>query len=261
MITLDQGGRGRATTRIIPAPPSIGAIAELLWIDSTRHDVGATHHWTVVADDAPHLIYSLLNDGRGDRHRLVVVGARRVHARIHLGGRQLTVGVRLRPGSLPALFGVDASSLTDRATPFDSMVPPAERGAAERFHGRSPEQIAHELARVIARLAGHGRPLDHRARLLETLARQQSGDVRAIATQFRMSDRGLRAWSSAHVGIGVRRILRIRRVHAALEIRLAQPRSTWSTIAARTGFADHSHLVRDCTALVGESPSAFLARG
>jgi AraC-like DNA-binding protein len=38
------------------------------------------------------------------------------------------------------------------------------------------------------------------------------------------------------------------------------PHATWSRIAAAHGFADQSHLVRDCRAMLGESPSEFVAR-
>jgi AraC-like DNA-binding protein len=84
--------------------------------------------------------------------------------------------------------------------------------------------------------------------------------VRELARRMGIGDRALRAWSATHLGMGIRRFMTIRRLHRALEQRIRHPDTTWSRIAAAAGFADQSHLVRDCRALLGESPSEFLAR-
>jgi AraC-like DNA-binding protein len=101
---------------------------------------------------------------------------------------------------------------------------------------------------------------DARARHVAEIAGTHAHTVRDVATELGLGERGLRSWSAGHLGIGLRRFIRIRRLHAALERRLACPTETWSRIAATTGFADQPHLVRDCRALLGESPGQFFTR-
>jgi AraC-like DNA-binding protein len=60
--------------------------------------------------------------------------------------------------------------------------------------------------------------------------------------------------------MGLKRLLKIRRLHAALELRLAGAHETWGQVAAAAGYADQPHLVRDCRTFLGESPSEFVSR-
>src|SRR5687767_6541155 len=79
MVTLDQAGWRRSAVVLVPAPAAIRDLVDFLWIDERpRLSPLVPHQWRVVADDAPHLIYSRTQDSlaRTDHHRLHVVGAR-----------------------------------------------------------------------------------------------------------------------------------------------------------------------------------------
>jgi AraC-like DNA-binding protein len=81
-----------------------------------------------------------------------------------------------------------------------------------------------------------------------------------VATTLGIGERALHAWALSHLGLGLKRFLTVRRLHAAIAARLDDSTATWSRIAAWTGYADQSHFVRDCHALLGESPTRFLSR-
>jgi AraC-like DNA-binding protein len=122
------------------------------------------------------------------------------------------------------------------------------------------EQAIEQFSDVLWRALVRGRGMDVRAAWLSSLGRTRSIAVGDVAATFGMPLRSLHAWSVTTLGLGTRRFLKIRRLHAALELRLSGEADSWARAAADAGYADQSHLVRDCTSLLGESPSWFAAR-
>src|SRR5690348_8379414 len=246
---------------VLAPPPALASVVELLWIDERPRRAPRAHEWRIVADDTAHVIYARVTDASGrEHHRLQVVGARSEYADVDCSRRLLTVGARLRPGALPSLFRVSAGELTNRSIPAESLVRLPARHALERLESAPLADTADHLARFIATLTTRARPLDDRARMLDGSPFGRAGIAHDLANAFGVGDRALRAWCAEHLGIGLKRFSRIRRLHAALERRLQRPSDTWSAIAAATGFADQPHLVRDFRAMLGESPGEFLAR-
>jgi len=260
VVTLDQGGWRRSTLVMLPPPPTLEGVIDFLWVDERSRLSPRSHEWRIVADDAPHVIYARFADGRtgGESHHLHVVGARPRYADIDCTHRLLTVGARLRPGTVPALFGIPGDELTNRSVPAESIVRRNAREVLARLEDEPPDHAASHVASFVAALVLRGRAIDPRARWLTGVDARAVGD---IADGMGFGDRALRAWSARHLGLGVRRFLSIRRLHHAVESRLRSPTATWSRIAAATGFADQPHLVRDCRAFLGEPPTEFLARG
>ena len=216
--------------------------------------------WRIVADDAPHVISIRFDTETDTRHQLNVVGARTRYADLDCSRRVFTIGARLRPGALPTLFGVRADELTNRSVAAELLVRGHARRLLAALEMGSLTDAASHLTSFLAELTVRRGSLDARARHVADIGRTDAYTVRDVATVLGLGERGLRSWSATHLGLGLRRFIRIRRLHAALERRLACPTETWSRIAATTGFADQPHLVRDCRALLGESPGQFFAR-
>ena len=262
MVTLDQAGRARAKLVILPPPQELAHVVEFLWLD-THTDARATSStWRIVPDDAPHIIYARFTDRdrRTERHRLHVVGARRHHVDIDCRCRLLTAGARLRPGTLTGLFNVSADELTDASVPAELLARPEARNMVGRLEDELPNAAVGHLTSFIAALLARGRTIDCRAQRLGTTPRRHPPGIRDVAAELGIGERALHAWAMTHLGLGLKRFLTVRRLHAAIATRLADNTATWSRIAALTGYADHPHLVRDCCTLLGESPSEFLAR-
>jgi AraC-like DNA-binding protein len=262
MVTLDQAGRARASLVILPSPPELAHVVEFLWLDPHAHSRSAESQWRIVPDDAPHIIYSRFtaSDRHTERHRLSVVGARRHYVDVDCRYRLFTAGARLRPGALPALFRVPGAELTDRAVPAELLARNHARDALAHLEDTPLTRSAQHIASFLGALARQDRGLDLRARWLGAASRRTPRTIRDIANDLGIGERALHAWSMSHLGLGLRRFLTVRRLHAALAARLADRASTWSRVAALTGYADQSHLVRDCHALLGESPNDFLSR-
>ena len=267
MIALDQGGAALESARSVVPHRRVRGWASALWSDTSS---GAA--WRIVADDAPHLIYSETDSPTGLRTRLTLVGARATFLDIDRAPRRRTIALRLKPGALRGLFGVRGCDLTDRGVGLAHIV--GDSLAAEWL-----EQMAQAddgmktLNRLLAewitgvswpRHGPTGEAPDWRVRAALRLDadREAGGSLSSLADAAGLSTRTLRRVFAEHVGLSPIHTLRIRRLHRALLSRMAEQGTplTWAAVAMRAGYSDQAHLIRDCRALLGETPRQFMGR-
>ena len=170
------------------------------------------------------------------------------------------IGARFRLGAAPPMLGVPASELVDRAIGADELwgaaaVELAERAAAASTPAEGTvllEQalFARDAAKtdpVVAAVAG---------RLLPGYA----DDVAALPSELFISERQLRRRVQAGIGLApkvVHRILRFQGFLALAHGREGHP-AELARLAAEAGYADQSHLTRECLRLSALSPAALL---
>lgn len=175
-----------------------------------------------------------------------------------LEGRGRVCGIQFRPGGFRPFF-------PDR---------PVSHWTGERV--RLPETDTapvltpdDEDARVAALdaflLALAPRP-DPQADLAMTLADRIRTDrtIRRVTDFARaegMSVRLLQRLFAGYVGVGPKWVILRYRIHEALERAETDRDIDWAALAADLGYADQAHLVRDFTATVGVSPTAYAGRG
>ena len=259
MMTLDEGGWRRPNAQIVAPPPALRDVIEFFWIDEWSDDTATDHSFRVVADDAPHILW-YLSGGRSLRtQRLSVAGARAVHCDVYLGGRRVMAGARLMPGAIPTLFGLPAFALTNRSVPFESIMSRQVGVRVRQMRFATRAGLVDDLSSLIESV-WHRRVGDSRATWIAQQQRPGATSVASFARMFEMPPRSVRAWSVRTLGMGLKRLLKIRRLHVALELKLSGTHETWGQIAATAGYADQPHLIRDCRALLGESPAEFVAR-
>lgn len=257
MITLDQAGKGRAWLALAAPGAPLARMAECCWIQA--RPVPGVGHWRIVPDDAPHLLWHRYRDDAGGaRSRLLVVGARTVYTDAAVHDRAFTAGVRLCAGAIPALFRVPAGELTDRVVPLETLAGATAREFGERLLAAPPARWMPLLDQLLVRLA-RGRAIAPRAATLHDLLDAGGPPLTRAAGLLGVAERTLRLLSRAEIGLRARDVRRIRRLHRALHLGLSRSRD-WTTAAADAGYADQSHLTRECRALLGESPTAFAAR-
>lgn len=85
--------------------------------------------------------------------------------------------------------------------------------------------------------------------------------VSALAAALGVSERQLLRRFRAAVGYGPKTLARVLRFRAFLDAAWAQPAPPvdLARLAAEAGYADQSHLTRDCRAFAGTTPSQLLA--
>lgn len=255
MMTLDEGGWRRPMVRLVAPAAILRDVVEFFWVDEWFDDATA-HSFRIVADDAPHILWYLSGDRLLRTQRLSVAGARARYHDASLAGRHIMAGARLVPGAIPILFDLPAHALTNRSVPLNSI---SSATCAARLRYATRDGLVDDLGALIEGLRRR-RVGDSRATWIGNQHRAGSPTVATFARTFDMAPRSVRAWSHRTLGMGLKRLLKIRRLHAALELRLAGAHETWGQAAAAAGYADQPHLIRDCRALLGESPTEFLAR-
>ncbi|MEU5941375.1 helix-turn-helix domain-containing protein [Micromonospora sp. NPDC047548] len=188
------------------------------------------------------------------RSGLVVAGPDRTAYRSASAPGERWLGLRLPPGTGPAVFGVPADELRDRRVPLDALWGRLAAEVAERL-GDRPTGAALEAV-VAARLAAAGGPDPLGARVAALLA--AGATVAATAAEVGLGPRALHRRSQDLFGYGPKTLARILRMRRALA--LARTGLGLAEVAARSGYADQAHLTRDVRELAGVPPAALLRR-
>ncbi|PZF98092.1 helix-turn-helix transcriptional regulator [Micromonospora deserti] len=224
--------------------PAGGVAGAVLWTSTTPAGAAPTR---VLPDGCVDLLWS-------SRSGLLVAGPDRT---AHLSGggpEERWVGLRLPPGTGPAVLGVPAVELRDRRVPLaDLWGDSAVAGLAERA-GSAPATVLREVAAGRLRASGGPDPLG--VRVATVLA--VGATVTAAAAAVGLDPRALHRRSRHLFGYGPKTLARILRMQRALA--LARAGTPLAEVAASCGYADQAHLTRDVRDLAGVPPTALLPR-
>src|SRR5215218_5925953 len=157
------------------------------------------------------------------------------------------VGARFRPGAGGAALGLPLSELRDLRVGLEELRP--------ALAGRLPGDLEPRRAlRRLAAIALAAPPADAAVTEAARRLRNPRARVETLAGDLGLSERQLRRRCHAAAGYGpktLQRVLRFRRFLAAADGDLARA-------AIDAGYADQSHLTRECTRLAGRPPAALL---
>jgi AraC-like DNA-binding protein len=220
-----------------PVPPGLRALAECTWTSAAPV---APERIDVLPDGCMDLVWS--------GTQLLVAGPDTAPHPYVRGAGVAAIGLRFRPGVLPALLGTSAAALRDARVPLDALHPPLARRATALLESGAP--AAAVLPMLVHRLSGAPPDPGVRAAAVR-LARGASAAETADALGW--TTRSLHRRSVAAFGYGpavLRRVLRFRRALALLHAGVAP-----AEVAARTGYADQPHLSREVRAFAGVAPA------
>ena len=165
------------------------------------------------------------------------------------GPEAVFVGARFRPGAGGAALGLPLSELRDLRVDLADL----DRALAEWLPADlEPREALRRVAEIAAAAPPADAAIAEAARRLE----QPQARVETLAGDLGLSERQLRRRCHAAAGYGpktLQRVLRFRRFLAARNPDLARA-------ALDAGYADQSHLTRECTRLAGRPPAALLAQ-
>ncbi|WP_259781956.1 helix-turn-helix domain-containing protein [Aestuariispira ectoiniformans] len=169
----------------------------------------------------------------------------------------ISVGVQLRPGAGPVLFGMPADEMADMHVPLDDL------------WGR----FAHELRERLAEAPTADERLTLFARLLESRLQRARGmhpavalalhrfadrvDVAAVVEETDYSHRHFNVLFRQAVGLSPKRYCRILRFREALESLAASPEQAPAELALDQGYSDQAHFNRDFRAFAHMTPGAY----
>ncbi len=196
------------------------------------------------------------------RHRSFVAGLSDAAAVTQHGGRQHGVQVDLTPLGAHRLLGLPMSELTNQAVPLDALLGRDADRLVDRL-ASAPEWASRFalLDQVLGAAVADGPEPDREVtrawrRLQATDGTVSVGD---LADEVGWSRRHLSGRFHRQVGLAPKAAARVLRFHRAVQL-LGDPASdddAIAMIAARCGYADHSHLIRDFQDLGGLTPTTL----
>lgn len=176
-------------------------------------------------------------------------------------GRIDVIGARLEAGVAAGLVAVPMVELAERLPELDAVAGDFARGLGEELADPRPGQrwndvLERRLVRALDRSFGRSAAIEHAvARLRNSGGRTP---IAALARDAGLSTRQLERGFRERVGLGPKTFARLVRFQRALAL-LRRPGPGLAAIAARSGYFDQAHMVRDFRQFAHECPSRFRA--
>ncbi|WP_052436740.1 helix-turn-helix domain-containing protein [Georgenia sp. SUBG003] len=260
------------TSDRLALPEPLSLVASHYWSVTWRREASEPFRQQVLGHPVTHLTVEAAEGGR--IHGLAVPAAL-VHGVVtHVFSVDLPVagrvaGLAFRPGGMAALLDVSVRDLTNRVVPAESLFgesvhqlagevlaepdDPARRDVVarhlDRWLGPHVERIRSDAAyRTVREATALMRSREHVA-------------LASVAAQLHVSPRTLQRLFARYVGASPLWVLRRYRLQDAVAAIDAGEGEDLAGLAAALGFADHAHLARAFSAVVGTPPSVYRRGG
>ena len=178
------------------------------------------------------------------------------------------VGMRFVPGAFPAVARQPASEVVGLALDAEELWGRSAAALGEAVGtATSPQEALAAVQFHVHELACAGEPPDPLvSEAVRGLMPWRSTDVTSLSASLCISESQLRRRCRTAVGLApkaLHRMLRFQGFIALVQQAIAQRREPTDTglalLALRAGYADQSHLTRECVRLSGVPPRVFLA--
>lgn len=236
-----------------------GALADLIdqfWaFDMTDRDPAQVDH-VVMPDGACNL--TLVEPGPGGKFFASLTGPGAVALRVPVFNGVRYRGVRLQPGALRAVLGLDVALLAGKSLPVATILP-EWHATLLRFMTPLPASLTEfsvRAERLLADRAGHANLLDPAVQKLVAILVESEGEepLGALLESFGLSERQLRRRFVAEVGLTPKVFSRLRRVRRACADLLQNAPLGIAAISYDHGYCDQAHLSRELRTVFGMSP-------
>jgi AraC-like DNA-binding protein len=178
------------------------------------------------------------------------------------------VGVRFVPGAFPVVAGQPASEVVGLALDAEQLWGRSAAALGEAVGtAASPQEALAAVQLHVHDLAGTAEPPDPLvAKVVRGLMPWRTVDVMSLRASLHISETQLRRRCHTAVGLApkaLHRMLRFQGFLALVQQAIAQGHAATddglAPLALRAGYADQSHLTRECVRLTGISPRVFIA--
>ena len=244
-----------------------GAAADLVkCVWSLRGQANGRAADPIVSDGCVELVYNLADpfeqetaDGPRLQPLTMLVGPTCLPTVVRATGRIDIVGVRLHPWAAATVLGATMSALRDRCVPLEDVAPGLATLSGPLVDAATDEARFPLAAATIA-AATRERPDPIARRAVELIPEyREAPTVSELAQRVGRSVRTMQRLFGEEIGLTPKELLRIVRVQRALALSREEPPLRWVTIAARAGYHDQPHFVREFRELVGCTPTEFRA--
>lgn len=239
------------------------------WRLTGSSSIGEPQFEPVLPDGCVELIvhlgdpFAIEREGRRElQSRALFAGPGTAPVRLAPTGRVDVVGVRLEAGAAAGLVDAPMAELTDRIPELDAVAHDFARGLGEELADPGHDErwndvLERRLGCALARSRATRAPaLEHVIARVRASGGRTSID--ALARETGLSTRQLERRFRQRVGLGPKTFARLARFQRALAL-VRRSGSSLAAIAARSGYFDQAHMVRDFRQFAHESPSRFRA--
>ncbi|WP_409497375.1 helix-turn-helix domain-containing protein [Amycolatopsis sp. cmx-11-12] len=239
---------GRSVYRESTPAAVVAGVVESAWTGL----VGCSRPLRVFPDGCVDLVW----DGRV----LAAVTTVRGMLRHELPSADWTAGLRLRCGVGGAVLGLPMTELTAGATPLRDLWAARARGAESRLAACVTPGEARSVLEALVADRLRDVELDGLSVAAARALRAPGARADQVAAELGVSERGLRRHVRHDVGVGPKELQRVLRFHRFLKRveAVARDHASLADVAADVGYADQSHLGRECRRLSGASPGALV---
>jgi AraC-like DNA-binding protein len=238
-------------------PTALAPWVKTIWAArGTRDEFAAPE--PIVPDGCIEIILNLADpfaDQRGRQPLAMIAGQMTGPVTAVATGDVDLIGVRFWPGRAGAALRLPTWELRNQLIEASSVL----RGTAqlvEVLRDLAPERRIDSLSAALRQRFGASRlpstsAVDHALAVIE--ARRGTIAIDAVARRVGFTRRHLERRFKDEVGLGMKQFARITRVHAAIRMMDEQPMRSGADIAARCGYSDQAHMIRECKALTGRT--------
>ena len=174
-------------------------------------------------------------------------------------GRELTA-IRIKPEWVAPMLGIDPLDAESLAVDLAAFCPALAEPLRETLlRTRTAEDALRALARAVVDGRVSRADPSHASRHALDTTRRAHGRMPCddLAGLLGLSVRQLRRQVHDATGISPKRYARTLRLLTAVRIADGSTRPVWADVAARAGYCDQSHLIRECLATTGRTPRAL----
>jgi AraC-like DNA-binding protein len=223
----------------------------------------------VVPDGCPEIVLNfgdpvvrLHEDGRREVHPTrLLVGQMTEGTALQPGGRVSLAGIKLHPWAATAFLGLPASLTVNQIVPLEAAVSARWLPTLSVLDDADPDTLGPRLLEAASTYVNRRPEPSHLARsaLIMLAGADEPYSVGTLARALGSGERRLQRAFASEIGLSPKLIVRIVRTQRAMRLALAHRRLTWAQVAARSGYHDHAHLVRDFRQFALQTPTAFRA--
>jgi AraC-like DNA-binding protein len=176
------------------------------------------------------------------------------------------VGARFYPGAAARVLGVAPAELADLVLDGSELWGSPASATGDQVADGGPAGQAAEVLQelVVGRLADATNPDPMVAEAVRRMMPWRAGDLSLVRSSLFVSERQFRRRCQAAIGIApkaLQRMLKFQGFLAQAQFALARGSNPagggLGRLAADAGYADQSHLTRECLRLTGVTPRAF----